>query len=90
MTKHDALAIAQTIKGYINNELFEDGTIVEVDDDLLLDIGMDSISLLMLISFIENEYEIEIPPGQITIINFRTVTVMSNFLVEKINKKSEC
>ena len=85
MTQINADLIRQCVLDYINNELYEDGTVVAADDDLLLDIGMDSLSLLMLVGFIEAEYSINISPAQITITNFRSVNIISEFLVDLIN-----
>lgn len=86
MTQVNADLIRLSILDYINNELYEDGTVVESDDDLLLDIGMDSLSLVMLVGFIEAEYSINISPAHITITNFRSVDIMSEFLVALVNK----
>lgn len=86
MTQVNADSVRQCILDYINNELYEDGTVVESDDDLLIDIGMDSLSLLMLVGFIEAEYSISISPANITITNFRSVDIISDFLVTLINK----
>jgi len=85
MTQVNADIIRQCILEYINTELYEDGTVVESDDDLLLEIGMDSLSLLMLVGFIEAEYSISISPANITITNFRSVDIMSEFLSTLIN-----
>ena len=88
MTQVNVDTIRQSILDYVNNELYEDGTEVEADDDLLIDIGMDSLSLLMLIGFIESEYSISISPALITITNFRSVDIMSEFLWTLINKST--
>ncbi len=84
MTELNQDLIRHSILEYINNELYEDGTVVESDDDLLIDIGMDSLSLLMLVGFIESEFSLSISPAQITITNFRSVDIMSEFLITLI------
>ena len=88
MTQVNPDLIRQSILNYINEELYEDGTVVESDDDLLLDVGMDSLSLLMLVGFIEEQYSISISPADITITNFRSVDVISNFLVPLITNNT--
>lgn len=87
MTVASASDIAKTIQNYINTELYEDGTFVEEDDDLLIDIGMDSLSLLLLVAFLEKEFELDISPALITIKNFRSVEIISQFLLTQFEQQ---
>ncbi|MDC0601773.1 phosphopantetheine-binding protein [Aliiglaciecola sp.] len=81
MTSLAKQAIIDDLLTYINEELYEDGTTVDVDDDLLLDIGMDSLSLMLMVGFIESQFELSIEPAQITITHFRSVDIISDFLL---------
>lgn len=81
MKSLDKQAVVDGLLNYINEELYEDGTHVEVDDDLLIDIGMDSLSLMLMVGFIESEFSVSIEPAQITITNFRSVDIISDFLI---------
>jgi acyl carrier protein len=80
MTVINPLDIQTTLLSFINDELYEDGTEVDLHDDLLLEIEMDSLTLLRLIGFIEKEFAISINPAQVTIVNFKTVEIISQFL----------
>ena len=81
MTSLAKQVIIDDLLTYINEELYEDGTTVDVDDDLLLDIGMDSLSLMLMVGFIESQFELSIEPAQITITHFRSVDIISDFLL---------
>ena len=51
-----------------------------LDDDLLSSGLIDSIGMMKLISFIENEFTLTIPPQDMTIENFITVDAITNYL----------
>lgn len=53
------------------------------DDDLLLSGLVDSLGVVRLIAFLEEETGLSIPPGEITIENFGTVNAMVAYLEAK-------
>ena len=76
----------QTIIKYIENELaseeIEDG--LEASDDLLGSGILDSLGMVKLISFVEDEYEIIIPPEDMVIENFMTVENICEYINTKL------
>lgn len=74
----------ERIKGYIASELVGQPTLVIGDDeDLLLSGLVDSLGVVRLIDFLEEESGVSIPPGEITIENFGTVNAMATYLSAK-------
>lgn len=53
------------------------------DDDLLLSGLVDSLGVVRLITFIEQELHIEVPPSDVTIENFATVNAIAVYLETK-------
>lgn len=67
------------ITAFIANELL-DGRLVEEDENLLLEGGVDSIGMIRLVAFIQETWQFEVPPDAFTIENFRTVASISAYL----------
>lgn len=63
-----------------NNELEEE---LEVEDDLLGSGLIDSLGMMKLILFIETEFQVQIPPEDMTIENFMTVGHITSYLENK-------
>ena len=67
---------------YISDELLS-GRVAEgvaEDDDLLGSGLLDSLSVMLLVFFIEQEFGIEVPPEDVTIENFQTVARLGAYL----------
>lgn len=64
----------------LNNELDE---ALDATDDLLGDGILDSLGMMKLILFIENEFGTKIPPQDMVIENFMTVSHISEYLSKK-------
>jgi len=79
--------MVNTIISYIAsnlvNEPLEDD--LEPEDDLLGSGILDSMGMMKLIAFIENEYDLKVAPDEMVIENFMTV----ENIVEYINTKNK-
>ena len=53
---------------------------IEAQDDLLGGGLIESMGMMRLIQFIETEYELKIPPQDMTIENFMTVSAMVDYI----------
>ncbi len=53
---------------------------IEAEDDLLGGGLIESMAMMRLIQFIETEYELKIPPQDMTIENFMTVSAMVDYI----------
>ena len=74
----------QKIKAYILSD-FASNEILSIseDDDLLGSGIIDSMGIMKLVAFIENEADIKIPPGEIVIENFMNLNAIEQYLKTK-------
>ena len=77
--------LPQELKDFVNEELLGGELDVGVDDNLLKNGMVDSIGMVRLVAFIEESYEVSIPPEDFTIENFQSIKVISNYLQERSN-----
>lgn len=77
---------ANIIANYISEELLNGHSTITVEDDLLGDNLVDSIGIMSLIAFMEEEFVIKVPLEDITIENFRTVENIDAYL-QKVKVK---
>lgn len=76
-------AIANTLLEYIGTELLDDVDDVAVDDKLLADGMVDSLGMLRLMAFIEENFGIAVPPEDVGIQNFSTVERVVAYLTAR-------
>lgn len=72
----------QDILAYVNDELLADkqGVTVSGDDELLIAGHIDSLGLVRLLAFVEDSFGLRVPPRDVTIENFGSVTQMVAYL----------
>ena len=68
-----------TLRGYIQNSLLG-GRIVTDQDELLLSGMIDSLGVMSLVSFIEEQFQIDIPFEDVTLENFESVDAMARYI----------
>jgi acyl carrier protein len=77
--------ISNRIKEFIAGELmFEDKTAALTEDTPLLGGVIDSLGLMQLISFIEEEFDVAIDDAEVTTDNFRTVADIEHLVAQKV------
>jgi acyl carrier protein len=77
--------ISDRIRNFISSELmFEDSSAALSDDTPLLAGVIDSLGLMQLISFIEEEFDVAIDDGEVTATNFRTVGDIQRLIEQKV------
>ena len=64
---------------YVTEELLNDEPI-DAEEPLLADGVVDSLGMMRLVAFIEEAYDISIPPEHFTIENFRTIAAIAEYL----------
>jgi acyl carrier protein len=80
-----SVEIKEQIKMFIVSDLTGQPSLVIGDDeDLLLSGLVDSLGVVRLIAFLEEQTSVNIPPGEVTIENFGTVSAMVNYLGTKV------
>jgi acyl carrier protein len=66
---------------FINEDLLVgDDSNVGRDDELLMDDIIDSLGITRLVGFIENRFEITVPPEHVTIENFRNIAQIVSYI----------
>ena len=75
----------ETLVRYVSQELLDgpDGANLQVDDNLLTSGLIDSLGIMRLVNFIEDAFNIEVRPEDITIENFRTISVIAEYLQKR-------
>lgn len=77
--------VKQALYRYITQELLSDrGTVSVGEDDNLLGSGvLDSVGMLSLVLFIEDEFDVQVPPEDITIEHFRSINTIEAYLQQQ-------
>jgi acyl carrier protein len=76
--------ISDKIKTFIASELmFEDNTTALTEETPLLEGVIDSLGLMQMISFIEEEFAVSIDDAEVTATNFRTVADIERLVEQK-------
>lgn len=67
---------------YISHELLavNNDSALQADDNLLTSGLIDSLGVMRLVGFIEDEFDVEVLPEDITIENFRTINLIAAYL----------
>ena len=82
MTKREDYAARLT---ELVNQLAEEGTHVDVDSDLVDDVGLSSIEIMELVEQLEDAYDISFPLNDLA--EIRTITDMVNELERLVEKQ---
>ena len=90
MTESSAKLTPEEVEGrildFIRQELLGSGATVEREDDLLSGELLDSMGILRLTTFVEQEYRIRIPPASFVVENFQNVEVLAGFVCRTANE----
>ena len=70
----------EKITAYIKDNLLESDIEITEEDDLLNTGLVDSIGVIKLIAYIQEEFGIVVPPEEMVIENFISVSAIDNFL----------
>lgn len=73
---------------YINQNFKDpdDQELIEVHDDLLISGVMDSMGMMRLIAFIEETFQIAVPPEDMTVENFTSVQNITDYLSGRLQE----
>lgn len=80
-TPMGANARIEAIRDFIRAEIMNDVTVqIEPDQDLLLTGTLDSFGVIRLVAYLEDGFDIEIPPEDVTLENFATLQLMDSYV----------
>ena len=77
---HDVVNIEDRIIAFIERELMSPGDSVTRDDDLLSGEVFDSIGVLRLAAFVEEEFQLDMQPADFVVENFQNVAVLAEYV----------
>lgn len=70
----------ESLRHFVVEELLLGTLEVQPDDDLLTSGLVDSLGVIRLISYIEDEFRIAVPPEDVTLENFLSLNVIDRYL----------
>ncbi|MEL6160322.1 MAG: acyl carrier protein [Cyanobacteria bacterium J06627_32] len=73
----------EILKQFVSEDLLNNRQQVEVDDDLLGEEIIDSMGVMRLVAFVEERFACKVPQSDITIINFRTIKAIDDYLAAR-------
>jgi acyl carrier protein len=79
---HDAMGVNERIREFIVTELMhEDGAVALADDESLLERGvLDSLGLLQVLAFLEQEYGFTVQDPDIIPENFESISAIATYV----------
>lgn len=80
------MTIAEVLTRFVTEELLEEDEPVKGDADLLAEGMVDSLGMMRLVAFIEQSFGYKVPPRDLTIENFRTIAVLSDYLKQSLQE----
>jgi acyl carrier protein len=79
---------ADRIRGFIQTEILFDGAEVSLANDTpLLDGILDSLGLMQLVAFLEEEFDIEVRDEEVTVEHFRTIADIDDLVNARIAQR---
>ncbi len=81
----ESTEIQNTLIDFIAKDLLKDrpGLVLEPDDDLLSSQWVDSLGVMRIVTFLEQQYRVTIPPTDVTIENFISVATIVAYLEKR-------
>ena len=76
--------IEKVLRQYISEELVDNDEEVGDDENLLADGMVDSMGMLRLVAFIDETWELRVPPEDFIIENFRTISDLRRYLTIRL------
>ncbi|MCI0634005.1 MAG: acyl carrier protein [Actinobacteria bacterium] len=79
---------ADRIRGFIQTEiLFDDVSVALTNETPLLDGVLDSLGLMQLVAFLEEEFDIEVQDEEVTVEHFRTIADIEGLVNSRVAQR---
>ena len=77
--------IQNSLIDFISTDLLNDkpGLTLRPEDDLLSSQLVDSLGVMRIVAFLEQQYDVKIPPADVTIENFIDVRTISSYVQKR-------
>ena len=72
----------EALKRYLTQDLLSDhkNLNLSIDDNLLIGGLVDSLGVMRLVNFVEQRFNIRVPPEDVTIEHFRSIRVIAEYI----------
>jgi acyl carrier protein len=70
----------ESIKDFLTTELLKDHRNIGFDDNLLIGGLVDSLGVMLLISWVEEQFSMDVPPEDVTIEHFRSIRAIAEYI----------
>ncbi len=70
---------------FVTEELLDEEEPVGANENLLADGMLDSLGMMRLVAYIDQELGYKVPPGDLVIENFRTIGLISDYLERSLD-----
>jgi len=71
---------------FVTEELLDEEEPVGANENLLSDGMIDSLGMMRLVAYIDQELGYKVPPGDLVIENFRTIGLISDYLERSLGE----
>lgn len=75
--------LIDTVASFIETEVLDSGVRIGPDTGLISGEVLDSLGILSLVGFLEDEFEVEIAPGDVTVENFENLARIAQLVERK-------
>lgn len=72
------------LRRYIGEQLLNERDSALADEDDLLEHGVDSVGMMTLVLFIEEEWQVAVPPEDVVLENFQSVAAIEAYLRQRL------
>ena len=76
-------SVRNTLTVFITDELLG-GDSVNIDDNILRDGMIDSVGMMRLIAFMEEEFKFSVSPTDFVVENFESIEVMTKYVLDRV------
>ncbi len=73
----------ELLRRYISQQLLDGHENLDVEENLLTTGMIDSHGIMRLLVYIEETYGLQVPPVDVTLENFRTITLIADYIHRK-------
>lgn len=74
---------------YISEELMDNSIELTAEENLLMDGMVSSLGMFRLVGYIEETWQMKIPHEDLVIENFRTVSIISDYIQKRLEEISD-
>ena len=74
----------ESIKQFLTTELLRDNRNLSVDDNLLTGGLVDSLGVMLLVSYVEQHFSIHVPPEDVTIEHFCSIGAIAEYIESRV------